>query len=194
MMVELKEFLETEQGQLQALDLLQLSENATEAAWNTYKLKYALVDAKHVFDQTRGAVKGIKDLAIGAKATRDAIKDAKFAKDMLTFLDFVPEYVANGLALGAAAPEISLPAVKIFGKTLYQGKILATAGSKLAAGVSAVFSVVGVAFGIWDVVEGARQIANGSELAEEFRNATTELDGIVDDLVKMDEEIRELKK
>ena len=193
MMVELKEFLETEQGQLQALDLLQLSENATEAAWNTYKLKYALVDAKHVFDQTRGAVKGIKDLAIGAKATRDAIKDAKFAKDMLTFLDFVPEYVANGLALGAAAPEISLPAVKIFGKTLYQGKILATAGSKLAAGVSAVFSVVGVAFGIWDVVEGAKQIANGSELAEEFRNATTELDGIVNDLVKMDEEIRELK-
>ena len=106
-----------------------------------------------------------------------------------TFLTFL----TNGLALGAAAPEVSLPAVKIFGKTLYQEKTIAAAGSKLAAGVSAVFSVVGIAFGIWDVVEGANKISNGSDLAEEFKKASEELEGIVNDLVKMDEELRKLK-
>ena len=193
MMIELKEFLETEQGQRQALDMLQISGNASAAAWETYKLKYALVEAKHVFDQTKGAVKGVKDAYKGAKATVDAIKDAKFAKNTLDFLGFVPEYVANELALGAAAPQVSLPTVKVLGRTLYQGKTIAAAGSKLAVGVSAVFSVVGIAFGIWDVVEGANKISNGSELAEEFQKASEELEGIVNDLVKMDEELRALK-
>ena len=65
-------------------------------------------------------------------------------------------------------------------------------GKKYGA-AAAVFSVVGIAFGIWDVVEGANQISNGSELAEEFRNAAEELEGIVNDLIKMDEELRQLK-
>ena len=61
MMIELKEFLETEPGQRQALDILQIGGNATEAAWNAYRLNYALIEAKHVFDQTKAASKGVKD-------------------------------------------------------------------------------------------------------------------------------------
>lgn len=72
-------------------------------------------------------------------------------------------------AMRGIATGISSPGFKLFGKTLL------LAGSTSAKVVSGVFSVVGIGFGIWDIVSGAIDI-NGSEHAKAYRKAADELD------------------
>ena len=72
----------------------------------------------------------------------------------------------KGIAIGMAAPGFS-----IFGKTLI------VAGSSTAKVLSGVFGVVGIGFGIWDVVEGSKDI-EGSETANEMREAARKMEEI----------------
>jgi hypothetical protein len=71
----------------------------------------------------------------------------------------------QGMAIGIAAPGF-----KLFGKTLF------LAGSTIAKVLSGVFSVIGIAAGIWDIVDGALDIHNGSQHAKVYRKAADELD------------------
>lgn len=92
-----------------------------------------------------------------------AAKAIRFATAIAEFIQ-ADIYAMRGVAAGMAAPGFS-----IFGKTLI------LAGSTSAKVLSGAFSVVGIAFGIWDIVEGAKDI-NGSKHAEAYRKAADDLD------------------
>ena len=92
-----------------------------------------------------------------------SVKAIKFAKAVAEFVQ-ADIYAMRGIATGISAPGFS-----IFGKTLI------LAGSTTAKVLSGVFSVVGIGVGIWDIVEGAKDI-NGSEHADAYRKAAKELD------------------
>ena len=92
-----------------------------------------------------------------------SVKAIRFATAVAEFIQ-ADIYAMRGIATGMAAPGLS-----IFGKTLI------LAGSTSAKVLSSVFSVVGIGFGIWDIVGGAQDI-NGSEHAEAYRKAADELD------------------
>lgn len=86
----------------------------------------------------------------------------------------------TGIAEGMAAPGIG----DIFGRALI------TAGSTTAKVLSGFIGAVGIGMGIWDVVEGAKDI-NGSEVAEAYRKfaddyeqQTGDLKGGIDALKK----------
>lgn len=49
------------------------------------------------------------------------------------------------------------------------GKVLIQAASTGAKALSSVLAIVGIGFGIWDVVQGADKINEGSEVAKQFR-------------------------
>ena len=94
-------------------------------------------------------------------------------------------YAANaarlGVALHASRPAITIPLV---GKTLVQ------AGTTTAGSITAVFSVIGIAMGIWEVVGSAKKIQDGSELADEFREQANELEKVMKNLIELDEELQ----
>lgn len=92
-----------------------------------------------------------------------SVKAIKFATEVARFIQ-ADIYAMRGIATGMSAPGLS-----IFGKTLI------AAGSTSAKVLSGVFSVVGIGFGIWDIVGGAKDI-NGSKHAEAYRKAAGELD------------------
>lgn len=69
----------------------------------------------------------------------------------------VPNFVAKGVN-------------KIARKELINpGKVLVKGGTSLSKGISAVTSFVAIGFGIWDTINGARKIREGSVLSDEFR-------------------------
>ena len=70
------------------------------------------------------------------------------------------------------------------------GKKLVTAGTKLAGAISGVLNVVGIAFGIYEVVVSADQIKDGSDLADEFRETANELEREMKRLVELDQELQ----
>ena len=70
----------------------------------------------------------------------------------------------RGVAVNMAAPGFGM-----FGRALF------LAGSSTAKIISSVFSVLGIGFGIWDIVDGAKDI-RGSEHARAYRKAADELE------------------
>ena len=103
----------------------------------------------------------------------EGVKHLKQAKQIKALVELIqPDYYATeasdtariGLATQAAAPGI-----RMFGKTIVAAR---TTGAKALSGSMAAF---GIAFGIWDVIEGAKKITNGSELAEEFHKSSERL-------------------
>lgn len=95
----------------------------------------------------------------------ESVKAARFATATAQFIqaDF---YAMEGVAIGQAAPGISI-----------SGRTLIVAGSTTAKVLSGVFGVAGIGFGIWDIVEGSKDI-NGSETADEMKKAADKLDEI----------------
>ena len=63
--------------------------------------------------------------------------------------------------------------------------VLIKSGSTLSKGLSAVSSVVAVGFGIWDTINGANKIKEGSKLSDEFRKVIKPLRKSKDDINKM---------
>ena len=89
----------------------------------------------------------------------DSIKAARFAASVAEFIqaDF---YAMAGIAEGMAAPGI--------GGTRIFGRALVAAGSTTAKVLSGSLAVLGIGMGIWDIVEGVKDI-NGSEIAQKYR-------------------------
>ena len=101
-----------------------------------------------------------------------SVKAARFANEIAKFIQ------ADVFAMRSVATGMSAPGFGMFGKTLI------LAGSTAAKVVSGVFSVVGIGFGIWDIVGGAKDI-NGSEHAGAYRKAAKELDKQTDEYMKI---------
>ena len=73
---------------------------------------------------------------------------------------------------------------------LIVGKTLVQAGSTTAGSITGVFSVIGIAMGILEVVGSAKKIQDGSELADEFREQANELEKVMKNLIELDEELQ----
>ena len=76
----------------------------------------------------------------------------------------------TGLAIKTAAGGI--PRISVRGITLFTG---VAAGSLAAKALAGIGGVVGVGFGIWDVVSASEQLKNGSEIASQFRQLAKDL-------------------
>lgn len=160
---EAAEFLKTPEGEAIARDaynLMELSKEAGAIAWNTYKIGNAVVTG---------------------------VQHVKQAKQIKALVDFIQAdyYALNGARIGlathAAAPGFTIPIL---------GKTLVAAGTTSAKVLSGSMAVLGVAFGIWDIVGGAKKIANGSELAKEFRKSSEDLKSESAKLIELYKELQ----
>ena len=90
-------------------------------------------------------------------------ESAKFAKSVADFIqaDF---YAMKGVAVGMASPATALS--KKVGEVLV--KSLGVAAKGIAKTISSGLAVFGIGSGIWEVVEGVKDI-NGSEHAKAYR-------------------------
>ena len=95
------------------------------------------------------AFKEIKSVAAFIEADAQAIKGATV-----------------GLAENAAAGGLKVP---------YTGKVLLQSGSTGAKVFSSALSFLGIAFGIWDVVQGANQMEKGSDVAKQMTKSAEDI-------------------
>ncbi|KAJ7390041.1 hypothetical protein OS493_027566 [Desmophyllum pertusum] len=157
---EAAEFLKTPEGEAIARDVTELNKEAGKIARNTYKIGNAVVTG---------------------------VKYMKQAKQINALVDFIQaDYYALdgariGLATNAAAPGFAVPILD---------KTLVAAGTTSAEVLSSSMAIIGVAFGIWDIVGGAKKIKNGSELAGEFRKSSKELKEEAAKLIKLCKELQ----
>lgn len=77
---------------------------------------------------------------------------------------------ASKLATAVAAGGI--PRISVRGVTLFSG---VAAGSLAAKALTGVGAVVGIGFGIWDVISASNDLKNGSEIASNFRKLARDL-------------------
>lgn len=126
---------------------------------------------------TKGAKVGYKVVKAGSKL----YKGVKGYKELMNIIKVIrPDILAiqgakSGLAASAAAPKVSI----LFGR----GTIAAagTLGAKVFAGV---FGIVGIGFGIWETIDAASDISNGSKIAEEFRNVAKNLEKVGNEVLE----------
>ena len=162
---EAAEFLKTPKGEAVAKDahtLIELAKEAAFSAANTAKAGYDLS-------------KGVKHL-----------KQAKQLKALVKLMQ-TTDYVfteAVGTARIGLATQAAAPGIRMFGKTIVAA---GTTGAKALSGSMAGF---GIAFGIWDIVGGAKKITNGSELAEEFHKSSERLKAESAKLIKLYKELQ----
>eukprot|EP00092_Neocalanus_flemingeri_P106042 GFUD01136004.1.p1 GENE.GFUD01136004.1~~GFUD01136004.1.p1 ORF type:complete len:564 (-),score=128.68 GFUD01136004.1:256-1947(-) len=168
-------FLKTKEGEKLALDVLKVADAYTAAeitantgkiGWNAYKFGTTAYKFGTTIVKTKDIAKTIKD-----------------AKSLVSFIQ-ADYYAMKGIKEGVAIAAASGIKIPIIGKTLVM------AGTKTAASLTVIFSVVGIAFGIWEVVDSANKIKNGSELAKEFRKTVEEVKGTVKRLVDLDQELQ----
>lgn len=162
-------FLKTEEGERLARDAFKVADAYTAAeitdhvqniAWNGYVFGSAIVQTKEI-----------------AKT----IKEAKAVVDFIQADYYAVRGLKTGLAIHTACPGIKIP---------FMAKPLVAAGTKTAASLSVLFNVIGLAFGIWEVVGSADQIKNGSDLAKEFREKADEIQGTLKNLMDLDHELQ----
>ncbi|KAJ7363668.1 hypothetical protein OS493_009830 [Desmophyllum pertusum] len=111
-------------------------------------------------------------------------KKAQKIKSLVKFIKFDFYRLTKAThALNAAAPAIKIPLV---------GKTLVAAGSTTAKVISSSMAILGIGFGVWDIVDGAKKIENGSELAKEFRKSAREFQEESQKLIKSYEELQKL--
>ena len=77
---------------------------------------------------------------------------------------------ANKLATAVAAGGI--PRISVRGVTLFSGVAASSLAAKALTGVGA---VLGIGFGIWDVVSASNDLKNGNEIASNFRKLARDL-------------------
>lgn len=116
-----------------------------------------------------GGKVAMKALNIGGVVYR-GVKHARQTRQIKELVDFpqADNYVLKEARIGLAT-QTAAPGLKIAGKTIVAA---GTTSAKVLSGSLAGFAI---AFGIWDVVEGAQKIKNGSELAQEFRKSSETL-------------------
>ncbi len=127
----------------------------------------------------KDVVKGVMTTYKVGKAVCKTYKHIHYAKEIKSLVTFIRadyyQVAKAGLATKAAASGVSIPKLALRGKTVFAGKTVLAAGSTAAKGLSGTLAVVGVAFGIYDVVSGSRKISNGSDLAKEFRKTAKDI-------------------
>ena len=168
-----KDFMETEEGLAFAKDALKV-----DSDWS------ALEVAKTTYDVGKMAW-NFGEVAVG---TIEIAKTVRGVKNVAEFIQ-ADYYAVNGAMTGAAT-HASRPAAtgaSILEKIGVKG--LQT-GGKLAGAISGVLNVVGIAFGIMDVVDGANSINNGSDLAKEFFKTANELEAWMLNLCEFDEKLQ----
>jgi len=169
------EFLKTDKGKEAILDHLKLS-----TAWDD-KLKVAVNVGEGVWDlyKIQGtAVKTYKD----AKTYMTAMK---MFKDFGLGDWYAVNGVKQGIAAFASAPEIALPG-------FLGGKVLVSAAGVAAKVISGGFALIGAIMGIREMVISISKINNGSEMAAEFRKAADEVQTRVNNIIQLDEELKEI--
>lgn len=116
-----------------------------------------------------GGKVAMKALNIGGVVCR-GVKHARQTRQIKELVDFLQAdyYVLKEARIGLAT-QTAAPGLKVAGKTIVAA---GTTSAKVLSGSLAGFAI---AFGIWDVVEGAQKIKNGSELAQEFRKSSKTL-------------------
>lgn len=144
-------------------------------------------DAYTVAEVTKAAGKvAWKACEIGAVVYR-GVKQVKQARRITALVNFIEaDYCALkeakiGLATQTAAPGCKIPIL---------GKTVVAAGTTSAKILSGSFACAGIAFGIWDVTVGAKKIAKGSKLAEEFRKSSENLKAESAKLIKLYKELQ----
>ncbi|KAL9968188.1 hypothetical protein ACROYT_G026531 [Oculina patagonica] len=136
-----------------------------------------------------------KDTGLAASSTfkigntvYKGVQKFRKAKQIKGLVDFIQAdyYLVHGAKIGTAtqtaSPAVSIPIL---------GNTLVAAGTTSAQVISSSMAVFGIAFGIWDIYEGAKKIENGSELAEEFRNSAKDLKAESAKLIKLYKELQE---
>ena len=106
----------------------------------------------------------------------ESINAARFAKSVADFIA-ADAYAMQGIAIGMAAPGLS-GGIQVFGKTLF------LAGSTSAKILSSSFAVLGIATGIWDIIDGVKDI-NGSAHATAYRDSAKQIKDNVNNTDKL---------
>jgi len=97
------------------------------------------------------------------------VKSALFAIRILEFIE-ADVHVLRGIAAGTAAPGFDNSWSRRLGLTV-------KTGTTTAKVMSATMSFFSIAFGVWDIIEGAKDI-NGSQHAKAYRQCREELDKV----------------
>ncbi|KAJ7390040.1 hypothetical protein OS493_027565 [Desmophyllum pertusum] len=161
---EAEEFLKTPEGEAvarNAYNVMELSKEAGSVAWNAHDIGNAVVTG---------------------------VQSVEWAKQIKAFVNFIQAdyYALNGARIGLAANAVAAPGVTI----PILGRALVDAGTTGAKVLSGSLVIVGIAFGIWDIVGGAKKIKIGSELADEFRKSSKELKEEAAKLIKLCKELQ----
>ena len=149
-MSNFKEFLDTPEGEQLIGEL-----KAAKFMGSTFK-QIAIINLK--------SDSKLITLGLAGKKMVDVARVAKVVSVLR------PDAAAKLLAAEVAAG--GLPRLSLRGVTLFSG---VAAGSLAAKALAGVGSIVGVGFGIWDVVGGANQIKNGNEIASQYRKFANDL-------------------
>lgn len=108
----------------------------------------------------------------------DNFKAFKQIKSIVAFVEADAQVVKGatvGLAENAAASGLKVPVT---------GKVLLQAGSTGAKVFSGALSFLGIAFGIWDVVKGAKQMEERSEAAKQMKASAEDINKEGQTLIK----------
>eukprot|EP00112_Aurelia_sp_Birch-Aquarium-sp1_P001889 Seg1206.1 transcript_id=Seg1206.1/GoldUCD/mRNA.D3Y31 product="Apolipoprotein L3" protein_id=Seg1206.1/GoldUCD/D3Y31 len=158
---EANKFLQTAEGKSFYKDLYLYVKSGGKAATSTFKIGSAAYK--------------------GATAMR-AIKDMKALATFIEADIYAVRAAMTGTAEFAAAGGLKIPLL---------GKVLIQAGSAGAKAFTASLAFLGIVFGIWDVVGGAKQISEGSKLAPEFRKSAEQIKKEGNDLIAIYKELFE---
>ena len=108
----------------------------------------------------------------------DNFKAFKEIKNVAAFIEADAQAIKGatvGLAENAAAGGLKVP---------YTGKFLLQSGSTGAKVFSSALSFLGIAFGIWDVVQGAKQMEKGSDVAKQMTKSAEDINKEGQTLIK----------
>ena len=166
-----KDFMETEEGLAFAKDALKV-----DSDWS------ALEVAKTTYDVGKMAW-NFGEVAVG---TIEIAKTVRGVKNVAEFIQ-ADYYAVNGAMTGAAEHASGAKGASILKKIGVKG---VQTGGKLAAAMSGVLTVVNIAMGIREVVDGVDQIKNGSDLAKEFYKDADFLESSMLGLCEFDEKLQ----
>lgn len=102
----------------------------------------------------------------GLQGSRFALQTAEFIQADLKIM--------QQIAYGTAAPGLTVPEKLLFLQVPWGGRVLVQTGGTVARMLSGALALAGIGFGIWDIVEGAKDI-NGSEHSRAYQELGEEI-------------------
>ena len=169
-MKEAGQYLETDKGKKEAADAFNLNVKNNGIKESINKGKKIAKNAYTIGTNVYNGYNGIKA-----------------ANEIKSIVDFIQAdwYALNGAKIGlatdAAAPGKSIPIIN---------KEVIKAGTTSAKMISGSLHVVGIAFGIWGVVDASKQLKNEDEFAKEIRKAASSIEKEGNKIISIYDEIR----